>query len=75
MAAAPTSHQLAAGAPWSSLPRGGFRALTDSAPASVRFSVGRRRAARLGPSRCSAPPRFLLLERASPCLLRLWGWG
>uniref|UniRef100_A0A453IH81 Chorismate synthase n=1 Tax=Aegilops tauschii subsp. strangulata TaxID=200361 RepID=A0A453IH81_AEGTS len=47
MAAAPTSHQLAAGAPWSSLPRGGFRALTDSAPASVRFSVGRRRAARL----------------------------
>ncbi|KAI4993726.1 hypothetical protein ZWY2020_008039 [Hordeum vulgare] len=49
MAAAPTSHQLAAGAgaPWSSLPRGGFRALTDSAPASVRFSVARRRAARL----------------------------
>uniref|UniRef100_A0ACD5TVX7 Uncharacterized protein n=1 Tax=Avena sativa TaxID=4498 RepID=A0ACD5TVX7_AVESA len=47
MASAPTSHQLAAGAPWSSLPRGGFRALTDSAPASVRFSVGRRRAARL----------------------------
>lgn len=46
--AAPTSSQPVARV----LPRGGgggFRAFPESAPASLRFSVGRRRAARLGP--------------------------
>ncbi|KAM0881909.1 hypothetical protein ACQ4PT_032633 [Festuca glaucescens] len=43
MAAAPTLYQVTAGAPLSSLPRSGFRALTDSAP----VSVGRRGVARL----------------------------
>ena len=60
MAAPVSQPPVAARASTRFLPRR-IGALPESAPASLRFSVGRRRrAARLGPRGCSPSPRILL---------------
>ncbi|KAL5210181.1 hypothetical protein ABZP36_005804 [Zizania latifolia] len=70
--AAPTSQPLAARAPSRVLHSAGFRSFPEPAPAaSLRFSEGRRRGARLGPP-APLPPVIGITSPLSSPFVRIW---